>query len=181
MMIIITGTPGCGKTTVSDKLSKKTNSMLISINSLLDDYDLDMGIDDERGYRIVDTEAMIPIIDNIRNSNPEDDIVFEGHLAHDYPNADCVIILRCNPDVLSLRLDSRGWSDKKVQENISAEILGICTSEAYETYGDNISEIDTSNLSIDEVVDDIMGIISGSKSYPAGQVDYLADYFSYLN
>ena len=66
MMITLTGTPGTGKTTVSQLLHKRLDSKLISINSLLDDYDLNLGTDKVRGYRIVDTEAMIPIMDDIK-------------------------------------------------------------------------------------------------------------------
>ena len=36
MMIIITGTPGTGKTTVTKILKNKINAKLISINSLLE-------------------------------------------------------------------------------------------------------------------------------------------------
>ena len=180
MLTIITGTPGCGKSTVAKIVSSKTNSKLISINSLLDDYDLNLGVDEKRGYKIVDTLAMIPIVDKISKDNPDYNIIFEGHLAHDYPNADKVIVLRCNPDILKERLSTRNWKDMKVHENISAEILGICTSEAYDTYSDKISEIDTSNLSVDEVADKVIAIINGSNLENAGSIDYLGEYFSYL-
>lgn len=181
MMIIITGTPGTGKTTVSKLLADKINAKLISINSLLDDYNLNLGTDEVRGYKIVDTKAMIPIVDNIKDEHADELIIFEGHLAQDYPNSDKVIVLRCNPDILSKRLEKRNWSDKKVKENIEAEILGICTTESYETYGDIIQEIDTSNNTPEDIVDMIINVINNKKEYPLGVIDYLSDYFSYLD
>lgn len=48
MMIIITGTPGTGKTTVTKILKNKINAKLISINSLLESYDLTLGTDEVR-------------------------------------------------------------------------------------------------------------------------------------
>ena len=66
MMIIITGTPGTGKTTVTKILKNKINAKLISINSLLESYDLTLGTDEVRGYKIVDTIEMIPIVNKIR-------------------------------------------------------------------------------------------------------------------
>lgn len=181
MLIIITGTPGCGKTTVSKLLSEKINAKLISINSLLDDYDLNLGTDEVRGYKIVDTEKMIPIVDKIKNDNSDKIILFEGHLAQDYPNADKIVVLRCDPLILKKRLDTRGWTDKKVDENISAEILGICTQESYESYGEIVQEVETSEKTPEDVADDIQSIIYDDKEYPLGEIDYLENYFHMLN
>lgn len=177
MMIIITGTPGTGKTSVTESLKEDFDAEYISINSLLEDYDLNLGIDEKRGYKIVDTEKMIPIIDQIKKESEKDVIIFEGHLAQDYPNADLVIVLRCNPDVLKKRLSTRNWKDAKIHENVSAEILGICTEESYELYRDNVQEIETSDKTIDNLKKDIIEIVCGKKTYPLGQIDYLSEYF----
>ncbi len=180
MMVIITGTPGTGKTSVTEALKKDFDAEYISINSLLEDYDLNLGVDEKRGYKIVDTEKMIPIIDEIKNNSKKNIIIFEGHLAQDYPNADLVIVLRCNPDILKERLDTRDWKAEKVCENVSAEILGICTQESYESYGENVQEIETSDKSINELKNEIIKIIKKEKTYPLGQIDYLSDYFHLL-
>lgn len=180
MMIIITGTPGTGKTTVTQRLNEKIDAEFISINSLLEDYDLNLGTDEVRGYKIVDTDKMIPIVDSIKKETSKKDIVFEGHLAQDYPNADMVVVLRCNPELLKDRLNTRNWKQKKIDENVSAEILAVCTSESYDTYGDNVQEIDTSNLSIDEVADNILGIMNGELEFSLGEIDFLGEYYYML-
>lgn len=179
MIIIITGTPGTGKTSVTNHLRKKIDAEFISINSLLEDYDLNLGTDEIRGYKIVDTEKMIPIVDNIRE-NTSKNVIFEGHLAQDYPNADIVIVLRCNPEILRERLNTRDWKKEKIDENVSAEILGVCTSESYETYCEKVQEIDSSNRSIEELADDIIKVINEEVTYPLGEIDYLEDYFQLL-
>ncbi len=181
MMILITGVPGTGKSTVSKFLSEKINAKLVNINTLAEDNDLFMGTDEIRGYKIVNIEGMIDSVEKIRLDNPDDTIIFEGHLAQDYPNSDYVIVLRCDPLVLKERLNTRDWKDKKVKENVSAEILGVCTSEAYDTYGDMIQEVDTTNLSVEEVANQIMKIVNGDISHPAGSIDFLSDYFSLLD
>lgn len=180
MMIIITGTPGVGKSTITEYIDEKYDNITsISINSLLENYDLNIGIDEKRGYKIVDTKSMVPIVDEIKH-NTDKILIFEGHLAQDYPYADMTIILRCNPEILQQRLKKRRWTESKVHENVSAEILGICTQESYDTYGDNIQEIDTTDMNIDEVAQEIVKIIKGEKSYPYGEVDFLSDYFMLL-
>lgn len=181
MMTIITGTPGCGKTTLSKKIADKIDCKLISINSLLEDYNLNLGTDELRGYKIVDIDSMIEIVDKIKEENNDKTIIFEGHLAQDYPNADKVIVLRCNPETLKERLNTRDWSDKKIDENVSAEILGVCTQESYETYGDIVEEIETSNESIDTLTEMIIESIKNNKKYPLGEIDYLEKYFYMLN
>ena len=180
MMIIITGTPGTGKTSVTCELKKKFDAEYISINSLLDRYNLNLGVDKKRGYKIVDTDGMIPIIDEIRKKTSHKTIIFEGHLAQDYPSADKVIVLRCNPEVLRERLHKRRWSEEKVDENVSAEILGVCTSESYELYSDKVEEIETNDKSISELSDEIVKVIEGDARYPVGNIDYLEKYFSLL-
>lgn len=180
MMIVITGTPGTGKTTVTNILKSKIDAMFISINSLLDDYDLNRGTDEKRGYKIVDTKKMIPIVDSIKKDNVDKDIIFEGHLAQDYPNADLVIVLRCRPDILEDRLNTRHWKQEKVNENVSAEILGVCTSESYETYGEDVQEIDTSSCEACEIADIIVKIMKKEVVYPLGEIDFLEDYFELL-
>ena len=180
MMIIITGTPGTGKTSVTESLKEDFKAKYISINSLLEDYDLNLGIDEKRGYKIVDTEKMIPIVDEIKEETENDFIIFEGHLAQDYPKADLVIVLRCNPAVLKKRLSTRNWKPEKIDENVSAEILGICTEESYETYGNNVQEIETCDKTIPELKNEIIKIIKQEVNYPIGEIDYLNEYFHYL-
>lgn len=180
MMIIITGTPGTGKTTLTKSLKEDFDACYISINSLLEEYDLNMGIDEKRGYKIVDTEKMIPIIDNIKKESDKEVIIFEGHLAQDYPNADMVIVLRCNPQVLRKRLNTRDWKSEKIDENVSAEILGICTQESYDSYGNLVQEIETCDKTIPELKNEIIKVIRKETVYPLGQIDYLGEYFNLL-
>ena len=65
------------------------------------------GIDEERGYKIVDLDALFNEIDNIiEKVDKSDYIIVEGHLSHFYENSDIVIVLRANPDVLRDRMRS---------------------------------------------------------------------------
>jgi len=77
-------------------------------------------------------------------------------------------------------LNTRNWREEKVDENVSAEILGICTQESYESYGDKVQEIETCDKSISELKNEIIKIIQGEINYPLGQIDYLGEYFYML-
>jgi adenylate kinase len=100
-------------------------------------------------------------------------IIFEGHLAHLCDGADKVIILRVHPDVLRPRLEARKYSQSKVRENLEAEAMGVCTAEAYEIYGEDVQEIDATELGVEEIVDLISGIIIGEIKLSVGEIDFM--------
>ena len=84
-----------------------------------------------------------------------------------------VIVLRVHPEILRKRLEARNYSDSKIRENLEAEAMGVCTSEAYELYGDKLQEIDVSYLSIEKAVDLICDIINDAINFPCGEIDFM--------
>ena len=138
--IFITGTPCTGKTTVSEVLSEKLNCKLIKINDLAIENDYVLGIDEDKGYKIIDIDALNDKVSQIIRDSDEL-IIFEGHLAHLCSGADKVIVLRVHPEILRKRLEERNYSESKIRENLEAEAMGVCTAEAFDEYGDRISLI----------------------------------------
>ncbi len=174
MIILITGTPGVGKTTVSSILSEKLNACLININELVGEKHIYTGIDEERGYKIVDMDALFKELNEIIGKiDPDKYIIIEGHLSHLFESSDLVIVLRANPDVLQDRMKTKGWKEAKIRENIEAEAIDICSYESFEIHGDKVNEIDTSDISPEEVADLIINVVNGDKRYPVGSVDFL--------
>ena len=166
--IFITGTPCTGKTTLASKL----NGHLIKINDIAIEHDFVLGIDEDKGYKVIDIPALNEKVNEIIESSDEL-LVFEGHLAHLCEGADKVIVLRVRPEILKSRLEGRNYSESKIRENLEAEAMGVCTAEAYGIYGDDISEIDVSDLSVDEIVNVICDIISGEKTFSVGEIDFM--------
>lgn len=170
--IFITGTPCTGKTTVSEILSHKLNCKLIKINDLAIENDFVLGIDEDKGYKVIDIDALNDKVSEIISESDEL-LIFEGHLTHLCSGADKVIVLRVHPEILRTRLEARNYSDSKIRENLEAEALGVCTAEAFDEYGDKIAEIDVSELSIDEIVDLIGDVILDKIDFPVGEVDFM--------
>ena len=172
--ISITGTPGVGKSTISKKLASKLSAKLIHISDLVDDKQLFKGIDDEKGYKIVDEDILCNEINSIINLETESEfVIVDGHLSHFCRGSDWVIILRVNPNILEGRLKERGYSDTKIFENLEAEAMGVCSVESYDIHGDNAYEIDVTNLSVDEILEIIKDIIYSNQKYPVGSVDFM--------
>lgn len=175
-VILITGTPGTGKTTVSKSLSKRLSFPLVAVNDLVEEKHLYHGHDPEKGYKEVDMEDLCHELEFLIKNSEDEGLIIEGHLAHFLDNSDSidfVVVLRTRPDILKKRLQKRDWSDSKVNENIEAEALDICTFEAVETHGNKVNEVDTTNLEIEKVVDIVIQIVNGEKQIPPGDVNFL--------
>ena len=176
MIVLITGTPGTGKSTVAEILKTKIGASLVGVNELVDEKHIYTGIDEDRGYKIVDLDAMCLELNKVvENSGEEEVLIIEGHLSHYFEGGDLVIVLRAKPIVLRERLKTKGWTNSKIQENIEAEAIDICTFESYEIHGDKVNEIDTSELKPEEVANLIIDVITGKKWFPVGNVDFLED------
>lgn len=177
MIVFLTGTPGTGKTTISSLLKEQLSLKLVDINQLVEDEKIYTGYDPEWGYKIVDIPLLCQAITDVIGES-DGDLLVEGHLSHFCDGADLVVVLRAHPHVLEKRLQSKGFKDTKVKENITAEALDICAYEAFQKYGDKAHEIDTTDKNPQEVVDEIQEIIKGGKSYPVGEVDFSQFFYS---
>ncbi len=170
--IFITGTPCTGKTTVSEVLSSKLNCQLIKINDLAIENDFVLGIDEDKGYKVIDIPALNRKVSEIISGSDEM-LIFEGHLAHLCEGADKVIVLRVRPEILRTRLEGRDYSESKIRENLEAEAMGVCTGEAFEIYGEDVCELDVSDLTVDEIVCEIEDFIHGKKTFFIGEIDFM--------
>ncbi len=175
-VIYISGTPCTGKTTITNELEKIFNEIYcISINEFAIGNNLVLGKDPNKGYKIIDIERLNEklniFIDNYINSYNL--IVVEGHLSHLCDGCDKCIVLRLNPQLLKERLEARNYSDNKIRENIEAEVLDVCSIEAYEKHGNNVHEIDTTDKSVDEVLKLIKNVILDKDSFPVGNVSFI--------
>ena len=70
----------------------------------------------------------------------EGGVILDFHSSSFFPeNAiDLVVLLRCNNTELYDRLKSRGYSDKKITENIDCEIMEVTSEEVRDSYKEDI-------------------------------------------
>lgn len=177
-VIFISGTPCTGKTTVAanlnDYLSQNGfDSKLIKINDFAIENDLVLGEDPDKFYKIIDIEGLNECLNDEIGQSRDNVLIVEGHLSHLCEGADKMIVLRLNPSILKDRLEERNYSSSKIQENLEAEALAVCSAEAYEIYGDEVNEIDASGKSIEEIRDLILDIATDNLECPVGSIDYM--------
>lgn len=170
MKASITGTPGVGKTSAAEGLKKEGYSVL-NLNEFIKKEGLREDKDEYMDSYNVDIEEMI---DLYREKAPEHDIV-EGHLSH-HLSVEPVIILRCAPDELERRASSKNWPDHKLKENVEAEAMDVVLVEALDK-NEDVYEIDTTDLTPEEVKDKIIEILNGkTEKYTPGRIDWTEEY-----
>ncbi len=184
--IIISGTPGCGKTSVARKISSLIDAEIISLNELAISDKFSFEFDKERDTYIVDFEIFLPFIldkiKEIKNQNYKY-LIIESHFSDIIPNdyIDFVFILRCDPDKLIKRLKEKNYNIKKIMENVQAEILGNSVNYFLQKkLTSTLFEIDTTKLSIESVAKIIINIIIDKKdvdNYYVGKINWLEKLF----
>ena len=152
MIILITGTPGTGKSTIASLLSAKLGYERLNVSSFLIQNKVFYEYDELRSSYVIDEDKAIELL----SSTIKDNMVIETIYPSLISKADKVIVLRRDPRVLYRELKERGWNELKVAENVMAEALGVISSEARENFT-NVCEIDTTNKKPEDVVEQILG------------------------
>jgi adenylate kinase len=185
-LVIISGTPGTGKTTVSNKISELVDVNVITLNELAISEGLIHDFDKKRETNIVDIDKLVShvlkLIEELKKKGTQL-LIIESHFSDIIPNnmINYAIVLRCEPDVLCDRLEKRGYSEEKVAENIQAEILGNCANFLIKKDLEiPLLEIVTSNLDVNSVAKTILDIIHdhiNMEQYRIGKIDWLETLF----
>ncbi len=162
----MTGTPGTGKSTAASGLQAKGWKVL-EVNDLAMRHGLLRSKDLVRDSYDLDPDELQEALEK----EGFGDGILVGHLSH-LLDVDMVIVLRCHPEVLAERLESRKWSIAKVRENALAESLDIILAEAVDT-GTPVFEVDTTELSPSGTEAALLAILAGEKEkYGVGNIDW---------
>lgn len=125
MRILITGTPGTGKTTLAKALAKALHCPFLDVKALIRKkkiYHVNQG---ER-EKTVNLRKLKEAVDEWFYDHP--DGIAESHLLCEFPTlAEIAVVLRCHPDELRRRLSARKYPKKKTGDNVLCEALDYCT------------------------------------------------------
>ncbi|KAG7383872.1 hypothetical protein PHYPSEUDO_003229 [Phytophthora pseudosyringae] len=122
--ILVTGTPGTGKTSMCQQLAVKERG-------------LHNGRDEEFDCFVLDEDK---VCDEMEDMMTEGGKVVDFHTCDFFPERwfDLVVVLRADNTTLFDRLQKRGYSEKKVAENVECEIMEVVLQEARESYAPEV-------------------------------------------
>lgn len=161
MIVSICGTPGTGKTSVSEHLEEFE---IIDLTEFVKKHELGQQGNEEFEVDIPEMRKKLE-----EEIDEDKDTVIEGHLSHHFP-ADYCVVLRCDPEELEKRLEKRDYSESKIEENIESEMLDVILTEAVGLQ-ENIIEVDTSERNAEDVAEEIEKRIENDET-GYGQVDW---------
>ena len=167
MSIVITGNPGVGKHTITEKIADILELSIVDINKIAKDSGL---FEKNEDTNDVDVKKLEKILEQkISEKN-----IIVGHLAPYVLHKNKIkimIVLRRNPYDLISVYKKRKYSDKKIKENTGSEILGIIAHDAISKFQEKVFQINTSKKTIPETVEKTVDLISSNKGNE--EVDWL--------
>lgn len=175
-LIVITGTPGVGKTTIAKMLAAKLRWKHIDCGRLALIEGLTIGYDKTARSHIIDTERLSRVLRNMLRKL-ESGVILEGHLVPSIREVapSRAFVLRCHPCQLISRLRQKGYSRSKISENISAEILDFCLGEAVRSFGPKtICEIDASRKTPLQIASAILEILESKAKCTSVHLDWIS-------
>lgn len=132
--VLITGTPGTGKSTLCNLLSHETGRRHLDVGTfaregtgMLHKYDAEF-----------DTHTLHEdeVLNQLEPEMAPGGVFLDHHSVDWFPERwiQLVIVLRTSTEMLHDRLTARNYSKKKVDENMQAEIMQVVLDEARENY-----------------------------------------------
>lgn len=162
--IIITGTPGCGKTSHAQEFTSQHPEFThINVSDFARDNECIEGYDNERDSSIVNEDKLLDLLEPL---SEEGGLVLDWHCCEIFPERwiDLVVVVRCNNTLLYERLEKRGYSQSKITENVQCEIMQVLLTEAQDSYDNNII-VELQSEDLDSLDDNVSRLSQWYKSW----------------
>jgi len=176
-VILITGTPRVGKTSVAQKLAKELKAEYVNLTELALKEKLTLGRDEQRDTMIIDEERMKKRLSEIISKSKAEKIIIDSHYAVNVvpqQTISIVFVLRRDPVELRKIMEQSGFSEAKAFENLASEILDVCLVDALNIAGERkVCEIDTTGKTVEDTVQEMLSLLKTPTNCQVGIVDWL--------
>ena len=111
--VLITGTPGTGKTTLSAEVARRTGMEHVNVGEIVTAQGLHSGRDEEFDTFILDEDKVVDALEPGMSAGGK---VLDHHSCDFYPERwfDLVVCLQTDNTVLYDRLEARGYAQNKI-------------------------------------------------------------------
>lgn len=146
--ILITGTPGTGKSTIAKSLGKKLKALVVNEKNFCQKEKC-ATLDPKTKEWEIDLKKYKTAFTRYAKQHSSKPIILEGHVACEVNlPVSKIIVLMCNPVELGYRLAKRKYSELKIQENMFCEATNYCAENVRKHYrGKKVLKVDTSTHS----------------------------------
>ena len=176
-VILVTGTPCVGKTTLAKGLTEELNGEYVNLTELAESQGLILEKDQQRDTLVIDDAKMRRRLKKLIEKSSNTSVIIDGHYAAAVTPkmlVTNVFVLRRNPEQLREFMIKRGYNQQKQSENLSAEILDVCLMEALQKQDkEKICELDCSDKTLAELLSQVKAVIEGKQQCSVGAVDWL--------
>jgi len=178
LKIIVSGTPGVGKHTISLELSKLLNGFpILDINKVI--LTGNLFIYSSEFETEIDVTKVYNSLKLLLSTKEYVNAIIVGHLAPyvlDPLLIDFVVILRRNPFELKRIYEKRAYSEKKISDNLISEILGIISYDFLKKFNKkNIIELEIiENVLPSVYAQKIIDMYNNKNLREFGMIDWLS-------
>lgn len=176
-VILLTGTPCVGKTTIARQLSKKLDALYVNLTELSKKENLVIGQDEKRKTIIINEDKMRKKLRQTIDTTEKSNIIIDGHYAAAVAprsRVTYIFVLRRNPVELRKFMEKCGFQGPKLWENLASEILDVCLVDALrEHQKERVCEVDVTGRTVESVVTEILAVLDSRKKCRVGCVDWL--------
>lgn len=169
--IIITGTPGCGKSSHSANLVSQLKEPYkhFSISDIAKERKCIESYDERLDTSVVDEDKLL---DSLEPDLEKGGILVDWHCCDIFPERliDLVVVLRTDNKILFERLNKRGYKENKIQENLDCEIMEVIMQEARESYIPEIV-IELNSNTAEEMDDNVDRLIAWAENWKKDHPD----------
>ncbi|CAH2050808.1 unnamed protein product, partial [Iphiclides podalirius] len=138
--ILITGTPGVGKSTLCQMVSQRTKFTWREVSKLAEEHNCLDEYDHEYQCPFLNEDKLLDIMEVMMTKGGN---IVDYHGCEFFPERwfDAVFVIRTNNTVLYDRLKARGYSGKKLEDNIQCEIFEVLLEEAQNSYKEDLIKV----------------------------------------
>jgi adenylate kinase len=179
-IIVVTGTPGVGKTALAKRLARKTQSDYLNLGEHVRKKRLYRRFDRATRSYIIDERRLHKSLVRFLKAHDRKNLVIETHwLGRFMPKRRgmVAVVIRLDPVILSKRLLARKWPRRKVWENVEAELIDLSLYESLRFLGaKRVYQIDVTQKRPQELTQEAIRLTSSGRGWDKSTPNWLERY-----
>jgi len=178
--IIVTGTPGVGKTVLARLVTKQIRFQFLNLGELVKKEKLYRRFDRSRQSYVIDEQRLRKSLIDVFAARGEGGLVIETNWLGNFmpkKRGMIAVVVRLDPAILARRLKRRKWSKRKIWENVEAELIDLSLYESFKYLGPRrVYEVDATRKPPRQLLHEAMRLILAGRGWNGVTANWLERY-----